>query len=661
MHATPLAADTVLGPLKLVLQHLSIREGFQPQYNKAARALHRASKQCQAAARGTLRRLRLDRCYNSLAIAYPDPAQRPEVIPWDLLAACPAATTWVLQQEQLAVFNTETVPQLMVAAGNLKRLEVTRYNGHNWLYWFPTPATDEQLRGLGRLLRAATGLEELDCNLRMCNPQLVLDPDNSNPALPPAPPLRMWSPGSVQYSLLGSWLAGQQQQQQQQPHRLIDTLRHVDVCEGPGCPDEVADVTHLGQATGLEQLQLRCDNLAGLGALSGLTRMTHLVVPGSVEAREVACGLTGLRHLWLSGSTAGSPELPRSLSSLQQLTCLSLGQGHVKGVPEELGSWLPKLERLEVVGFQPPAVPDTLKRLTHLYLRSDYQGRGSLTLPSTLGCLQELTISNAEYTSIVGLGDMAALRVLNLDYTQALGPDLAVLQPLTRLAALSIRWAGDVDPASFTALGGLQQLTSLRLFDFRRCNLALVPWGLLRPLPMLKVLGIGFDQDADDTSVAAAGPWLARLTALTNLTLRYVTLQDGEELLYLPRSLLQLDLSNTKQMEHLPAGLQQLVALTSLDVSKSSSLCHLPEWLPQLRCLEAINLRETGVVSEQPVLALMPSLRCVELQYWAPNAEELRLLAHGDCYRPPPAVDVATVFGEATHLLFGDFSRFHAM
>jgi hypothetical protein len=52
----------------------------------------------------------------------------------------------------------------------------------------------------------------------------------------------------------------------------------------------------------------------------------------------------------------------------------------------------------------------------------------------------------------------------------------------------------------------------------------------------------------------------------------------------------------------------------------------------------ALALWGTGVVTEQPVLALMPSLRCV---------------------RVPLSASAAEVFGQATHLLFGDVKRMY--
>jgi hypothetical protein len=202
MDATCDDPHDVLGTLQLVLEHFSGLEGNQQLYNTTARGLHRASKQCKAAARGTLRKLRLDRCYNGLVRAYPDPAQRPGVIPWDLLTACPAATSWVVHKEQLAAFSPNTVPQLMVAASNLKRLEVTFQDGHTSVYMFLTPPSDMQQRGLGRLLWAATGLEELVVNSYIPNPEVVLDPDSTNNAMVPAPPLRILRTYTVHHGFL---------------------------------------------------------------------------------------------------------------------------------------------------------------------------------------------------------------------------------------------------------------------------------------------------------------------------------------------------------------------------------------------------------------------------------------------------------------------------
>jgi hypothetical protein len=659
------AASTLVGnnPLHIALQNLSGPYGSEQLYNAAARGLHLASKDYQAAARATLRELRLDSYYRGLLAAYPDPSSRPAPVPWWLLAACPAASSWVVAIEQLAPLGPDAQQQLLAAASRVKRLKVVKavwqcvwpWNGLNdrlsamsrdW-------PSDEQLRMLGRLLRACNQLAEVEMQFIMKKPWLVLDPNSSSLSTATAPvvPLCSWKSYGVSHELLTTWVEQQQQQQQgqrreqleQQQNHIGRTLRAADIRRsGPG----LLDFSNLWALHSLRELCLRPLGMDpdDLMAVTTLTQVTQLHLAGGLTLAEAACALTGLRQLSLSCVTEVEPgqlPLPSSSSRLKQLTGLQLA-GFSQEATLELPSQLVNLERLELLYCYGTIIPATYTRLTHL----SYGGCRDFALPSAVTGIQEI-IAAGRYAH----GISSATRLTRLcmadrpthGHNPAAGSTLAVLQGLTCLRHLGLDHG--CGPEELTVLGGLKRLTHLSLKYTKHMvySASTVPvplptatWSLCEPLPALRELHItGYRQLC---SLTAMSHWLVRLTALTSLHVEWCALAGGTGQLCFPPQLQHLHLKCREgQLQQLPCALQQLSALTFLSVHEPGRLlCHLPSWLTLLRRLEALDLYGTGVVTEQPVLALMPSLRCV---------------------RVPPTVAAAVVFGQASHLLFVDISR----
>lgn len=145
-----------------------------------------------------------------------------------------------------------------------------------------------------------------------------------------------------------------------------------------------------------------------------------------------------------------------------------------------------------------------------------------------------------------------------------------------------------------------------------------------QPLPALERLELG---DYGAVHLAAMAPWVGQLTALTGLWLQGCAVAEGEALLYLPAQLRLVHLRNCK-LRQLPAGLSRLSALEALNVGVNPDMHQLPEWLSQLRRLEVINVLGTGVRDEQPVLAHMPTLRCVHLGFKAEDRGVLNRVPH---------------------------------
>jgi Leucine-rich repeat (LRR) protein len=614
------AADT----LSLVLRHLSSSEDSDDLCHRAARDLHRVSKQHQAEARATLRHLPLHRYCNGIILA----ELGSDVVPWELLAACPKATSWKLHPDQLEKFQWGLGDDVAAAASRVKRLEVHGLDGANY----------GQQKGLGVLLWACKQLEEVQITSgrsnynvdALQNPWLLLDPDSSSldTATAPPLPLRSWASRGVGHRLLAAWTA-------QQP--LAPTLRCLELRDSH-------DGTGMSWATALTSLQeLTLDTLtrgslesAVVSSMSSLTRLQ--LTEGFGINDDTLSPLTSLRHLVVNH------HLPSAITALKQLTALQFNYAYDLSLPPDLGAWLPRLEQLVAKGSTLAAVPATLSRLTRLDLSGNTAA--ALTLPSTLTRLRELGLSEADSTAVASISSFTALEVLDVANSRVLGESLTVLQPLTRLRHLSMAGARGCDPASFTVLATLQQLTRLDLARSRRRfsdeesregGITAACCGVLAgtpPPPALAQLDISYYKKEH---LAALGPWVGALPALISIKMKGCAVGEDDMLLFLPSQLQEVDMSSSG-LYQLPPGLQRLSALEVLDVSCNGSLCELPGWLSQLRCLEAmrISVCGMGVPCAPEVLAHMPALRYVQL----------------------PRLESCGVFNKAPHLYFGHSSRF---
>jgi Leucine-rich repeat (LRR) protein len=405
----------------------------------------------------------------------------------------------------------------------------------------------------------------------------------------------------VSWSVLAHWLSQQQQQQQQQ---LGHPLQELALDYYTSSPHDISGLTAL---TGLLDLDLSKYKVlaASLTALTHLGSLTRLALHGGVEEAEAACAVTGLRHLQLYGHTGSwAPigdaltALPDSLSDLKQLSHLSIsGCGHIVELPADLGVWLPRLEVLEAQGCKLATVSASLTALRRLDMsRSEAQ---ALNLPSALSGLQELRLNDSRRSLGVlsGLEACTALTHLDVSSTKVLDRNLDMLRPLTRLRRLAFTREAccSLDPGSFTVLGTLQQLTHLTVGPNTIKQLARMSTGgggrrpkdacfsalaSMPPLPHLEQLAISEGYHGED-AVAALGPWLAQLTALTQLKLRDMRLAGPpHKLQQLPVQLRELDLTRTG-LEEPPSCLRRLTALDVLRIGAEGRLWDLPHWHAQ--------------------------------------------------------------------------------
>jgi len=316
-------------------------------------------------------------------------------------------------------------------------------------------------------------------------------------------------------------------------------------------------------------------------------------------------------------------ELPPSLSQLNRLEKLDLGDNQLATLPEWLRQ-LTQLRRLYLFGNQLPTLPAWFSQLAELRFlvldgnplqkvpgclsqlpklqRLNLGANQLIELPSWLGLLAELEslylFDNQLTTLPESLGQLTKLEELVLSYNQfaSLPECVGRLTKLQRLNLFSNRLE--------TLPGWLGQLTQLQQLGLGHNRLAMTP-ETLGQLIRLDTLILGGNQ------LTTLPVWIGQLTRLQMLDLsgnELVGLPDildkinqlrilnlsGNQLVTLPDSLCgltqlrELDLSGN-QLKTLPAGLADLSDLQRLDLS-DNKLRVFPRSMKNVQSLERLFL-----------------------------------------------------------------------
>jgi hypothetical protein len=531
-----------------------------------------------------------------------------------------------LHPQQLEVLDQDVVQQLEAAAGQLQRLEIAPESSKSYLGM--PKATDAQLMGMRRLFRARSRLAgvQISMPIKRDHAYWVLDPSSSSPstAMGPPLPLSSWEWPHFPGDLFLRWVGGRQ---------LGRTLRRLVLTDEnpPGLGvnrwNAPLDISGLAAARGLEDLTVGMVVPSSLQRLSSSSSLTRLEVAGSKDAygegpdtcAEAACALTSLQHLVLS---LAAQRLPSRIGALKQLSCLHISAYGLRQLPADLGTRLPRLVRLVAGRCKVAAVPASLSRLTHLDLACNWDA--PLTLPATLaGSLKELRLTSCDLATIQGLSRLTALEMLAVPIANVLGSSLTVIRPLTRLRHLAIQHCGlddgYPDPSSFTVIGALQQLTSIRVTgESAACWKALASAS-----PPLGLKELFLKAKDNSGALAALKPWLYPATALTRLSLArdsvgLKSVCHTWEMAFLPVQLRELDLGCVEWADgYFPGALHRLTALEVLHVRFPAT--GLPTWFTKLSRLEGLGLWDAprsgrGEPSQLAILAGLPSLRAVRLQ-----------------------------------------------
>jgi Leucine-rich repeat (LRR) protein len=381
----------------------------------------------------------------------------------------------------------------------------------------------------------------------------------------------------------------------------------------------------------------------GLAALTSLTFL-GLHHYGFFKVPEAVVGLLGLRSLDLSKNNLA---MLQQLSGLSQLSALDITNNttlRTMGLPPDLGARLPALQALtldtEVMEKPLPTDLSTVTRLEVVHQRPlMFLHEGAW---EGLHSLQHCNLSYMAINTPQCLALRTGLQVLVLRRCVIRGVFAAFQQlaALPHLTHLDLHGAVDefVIPADMVQGGPLPSgacahLTHLNLSGCDR-------WLPVAQLPLLGVL-TGLQQlllaDISISDLEHLGPWLVQQPALAYLDLSKNPLLTAHQLQPLPTQLEVLILEGDYDgvsLQHLPLSLVQLTGISELHLSSNKDLQQLPEWLSCLRRLELLDLRDTGVKTQQHVLAALPALRRVRLS----GGEPLR----------------AAVFAGAKHLHFAE-------
>jgi Leucine-rich repeat (LRR) protein len=300
-------------------------------------------------------------------------------------------------------------------------------------------------------------------------------------------------------------------------------------------------------------------------------------------------------------------QTPEQVSTLKQLTHLSVKGTGLGLLPSDLGTLLPQLQVLDVSMTEVEAIPE-LPRLTCLYA-GDSQIT-SMSAVSHLVLLRELHQHgyNPMKGALDGITKLANLEVLELGIKHAtiVGPS----NGLPRLRHVNIKGEGGGDNPLQVAsrlLGSAGQLTYLSLNCITAGQVEeLQQLGVLPVLQELHMRAVG------GASLMAASAWLQQQPHLTAL---HLSKFDLAQLGVLPAQLLSLFIrAMTDTVISSPSLEESLVPLTnlrSLEIDagryEHGPGLHLPAWLSTFQ-----HLQEFGCDHAIPgweVLQQLPVLR----------------------------------------------------
>jgi Leucine-rich repeat (LRR) protein len=421
-----------------------------------------------------------------------------------------------------------------------------------------------------------------------------------------------------------------------------------------GAPEELHP---LPSCTALQELAVSVLSGSGGGTLElpqGLTRLTALTKlelaaqlggPDVDLASRVIWDLGALQHLRLSDPGSNTLDcIPASISRLPQLRVLSVQGTSLTELPRELGTWLPRLEELDVSDTYIGAVPPGLTRLTRLDASGTEVTR--VTAVTHLVTLKELVLERSVLSPpLQRLTQLSALESLAVGWeSEVLGAEEAgevcVPGPLPALHTLQLSGWAPSRPEQLAGVVGAQQLTHLRLcvddkLGPQQAIAALTQLGMLPqlqelelhsiwtdtawfdPAPRLQQLALDEDKRGATTLVAAA-PWLQQQPRLVSLALAGFDV-CGALLLRLPPQLEELHLDHCWLVGQQPSALSQLSRLRKLLLN-----CHgrqqAPPWLSSLHRLEGLAVygdsAGPGDGSWRGVLAQLPALSHVDVSPW---------------------------------------------
>ncbi|CAN4116238.1 unnamed protein product [Withania somnifera] len=300
----------------------------------------------------------------------------------------------------------------------------------------------------------------------------------------------------------------------------------------------------IGSVKNLRRLDIHSNKLSGVIPES-ITRLTNL---------ESLC----LQENFLTGN------IPENIGNLQELKELDLSNNSLTGI---IPRSIVKLNYISVLylnanqlkGEIPPSKPGQLSSLSFVRLQSN---RLSGMIPSSIGyltSLQRISLANNQLKGSIpsSLGNLKSLTELYLSYNQLSGRLPRSIGRISELLILSISHnmiEGPL-PQEISSLSNLQSLD----LSFNHLNMSTIP------------------------------KWLMQLPSLSRIYLAGCEIH-GEIPNYIPKSLLELDLSANHLSGRIPAWIGSLSWLYSLNLSKNKFVSEIPSTVTNLEILGVLDL-----------------------------------------------------------------------
>ncbi|KAG5604248.1 hypothetical protein H5410_025740 [Solanum commersonii] len=281
-------------------------------------------------------------------------------------------------------------------------------------------------------------------------------------------------------------------------------------------------------------------------------------------------GVKNLRRMDVHSNKL-SGVIPESITKLKKLESLCLQENVLTGdIPENIGnlqelketkvyvSSLPELQSARG-GIPLPSKPGKLSSLSFVRLQNN---RLSGTIPSSIGYLTSLQRVSLASNQLKGsipssIGNLKLLEMLYLSYNQLSGQLPRSIGGISKLLYLSISHnmiEGPL-PREISSLSNLQSLD----LSFNRLNMSTIP------------------------------KWLMQLPLLSRIYLAGCEIH-GEIPDYIPKSLLELDLSANHLSGRIPAWIGSFSQLYSLNLSKNKFVSEIPSTVTNLDILGVLDL-----------------------------------------------------------------------
>lgn len=251
-------------------------------------------------------------------------------------------------------------------------------------------------------------------------------------------------------------------------------------------------------------------------------------------------------------------------------------------------------------------LPNTMVNLTNLHTL-DLSSIKLTSLPEWMTQLTSLSSLNLSYTGISILPDwIAQLTNLNTLYLRNINPTALFngMIQVTNIHTLDLGGSPTKHSHLTILPDWIAKLTNLHTLRLRYTKLSALPYWITQ-LTNLHTLDLG------STKLITLPDWIAQLTNLQTLSL------SGNNLTVVPMEMFQmknlrtLDLSNSK-LTDIPEGIPYLTNLHTLDL-RINNLSTLPDWIAQLTNLHSLYLAANNFATLPDWMTRLTNLQTLDI------------------------------------------------